>query len=335
MKNLKKISVLFLLFLVLNVLYACSKKDSSSNTSSMLVSTPESVMMGDYGENKETSLNFTQTSSDNVDDDKLEEPSMNTSSSSVSSNRKLIRRIQMSVETLEFDNTMDFIMDEVNRLGGYSESSHINGSGYNHSESRYASLTLRIPSNQVEQLLSLVGKQTNVLSKKETTEDVTLSYVDTKSRVKSLEIQQERLLTLLEKSDSLDNIIMLEQRLSEVRYEIEEYASRLRTYDNLVEYSTLSIDISEVNKITPIETKGIIDRMGTGITKSLGNVYNGIINFIVWFVVNIPYIIIWVGIIFIGFIIYIKIKRVHMNTILKNSGHLPEVNKETSDEDKK
>jgi len=241
----------------------------------------------------------------------------------------------MSIETLEFDKTVQFIMDEVDKLGGYSESSSINGSGYYNNRSRYASLILRVPSNEVEQLLSLVDEQANILYKEETTEDITLSYVDTKSRVKSLEIQQARLLDLLEEADSLESIITLEQRLSEVRYEIEEYASRLRSYDNLVEYSTLTLEISEVNKITPIETKGILDRMGTGITKSLGNVYDGFINFIVWFVVNIPYLIIWSGIIVIAFMVYKKIKRVNNNNIHNKTEQFIEINKVKSDEKNK
>lgn len=331
MKILKKISVLCLLFLVLNVLYACSKKDASRNAEEYYGSTNGSITTDkEYSEND---IVLSTQLGDNKDVNTEETTNVNTNS--VSSNRKLIRRINMSVETLEFDNTLDFIMDEVNRLGGYSESSNINGSGYDNSERRYASLTLRIPSNQVEQLLSLVGKETNILSKKETTEDVTLNYVDTKSRVKSLEIQQERLLDLLEKSDSLENIITLEQRLSEVRYEVEENASRLRTYDNLVEYSTLSLEIMEVNKITPIVKKGIIDRMGTGITKSLSNVYNGFINFVVWFVVNIPYIIIWSGVVLVGIIIYKKFSRKYLNTYQKDNKQIPDEKIVTRDDVKK
>ena len=62
-------------------------------------------------------------------------------------------------------------------------------------------------------------------------------------RKKSLEIEQERLWALLEKADSLDAVVALEARLSEIRYELESYTSQLRLYDNQVDYSTVSIYI--------------------------------------------------------------------------------------------
>jgi hypothetical protein len=308
MKILKKVSILCLVILVLNVFTACSNKNSSNKSAADYPTTTESTQ-GDEYYGTTDNVTFTQLTGNDDGAEGNTDSNSNVNTNSVSSNRKLIRRIQMSAETLLFDKAMDAIMEEVNRLGGYSESSDIYERGYYNSDSRYASLTLRIPSNKVEQLLSLVGENTNILSKKETTEDVTLSYVDTQARVKSLEIQQERLLDLLVEADSLENIITLEQRLSEVRYELEEYASRLRSYDNLVEFATLKLEISEVNKITPIETKGILNRMGTGISKSLGNVYNGIINFIVWLVVNLPYIIIWSVVILVSIIIAKKIDK--------------------------
>lgn len=332
MKILKKISIICLLFLVLNAFTACSKKDSTSNS---IAGTEPSTESGKpeeyYGEMDNIALN--QLGTNNSGAEGNIDSSSNANTNSVGLNRKLIRRIQISAETLMFDKAMEAITYEVKNLGGYSESSEIYEKGSYHSESRYAYLTLRIPSNKVEQLLNLVGENTNILNKKETTEDVTLSYVDTESRVKSLEIQQDRLLKLLEEADSLENIIILEQRLSEVRYELEEYASRLRNYDNLVEYATLTLEINEVNKITPIETKGILNRMGTGLSKNLGNVYNGFINFIVWFVVNLPYIIIWSGIIFVTIIVAIKINKKRTNIIIENMEEVLEETKVKSDEE--
>lgn len=331
MKILKKVSIICLLFLAINAFTACSKKDSSGNSMADTAPTTESGKPEEYyGDMDNINLNQLATNNDGVEGNT--DSSTNINTNTVYSSRKLIRRIQISAETLMFDKAMEAITNEVNGLGGYSENSEIYERGSYNSESRYAYLTLRVPSNKVEQLLNLVGKNTNILSKKETTEDVTLNYVDTQARVKSLEIQQERLLKLLEEADSLENIIILEQRLSDVRYELEEYASRLRAYDNLVEYATLTLEISEVNKITPIETKGILNRMGTGISKSLGNVYNGLINFIVWFVVNLPYIIIWSTIIFITVTIGKKIDKKRRKIIFGNMEQIPEESKVKGDE---
>ncbi len=62
-------------------------------------------------------------------------------------------------------------------------------------------------------------------SQSESAEDVTLQYTDTESRIASLKNEQERLNALLEKADTLENIFKLEERLTEVRYELENYQS--------------------------------------------------------------------------------------------------------------
>ena len=63
-------------------------------------------------------------------------------------------------------------------------------------------------------------------------DDVTLRYVDVDSHKKALETEQERLLALLEKAENVEDIITIENRLSDVRYELENYESQIRLLDN-------------------------------------------------------------------------------------------------------
>ena len=90
----------------------------------------------------------------------------------------------------------------------------------------------RIPADRLDRFVETVESAGNVTSKQEQVTDVTLQYSDTESRKKSLEIEQERLWALLEKAESLDAVVALEARLSEIRYELESYTSQLRPYDN-------------------------------------------------------------------------------------------------------
>ena len=82
---------------------------------------------------------------------------------------------------------------------------------------------------------------------------MTLTYSDLESRKKSLTIEQERIWELLEKADTLESVIALEERLSEIRYQLESMESQLRLYDNQVDYSTVYLDIQEVSVFTPAE----------------------------------------------------------------------------------
>ncbi len=233
----------------------------------------------------------------------------NGNSSSVSTNRKLIRRISMELETLEFDSALELIRKEVNTSGGYIETSEIQGDRYNETGNRYAKLVVRIPSTEVDSFINLVDENTNVVNKQESTEDITLDYVDTESHIKTMEIEQERLQALLKKSEKLEDIIALEERLSSVRYELENYASTLRTYDNLVEYSTVTLALNEVQRIAPAEGKSAWDRMGSGLKNTLYNIRNGFVDFIIWLVVNAPYIVIWGCLLAICALIGVKINK--------------------------
>jgi len=153
--------------------------------------------------------------------------------------------------------------------------------------------------------------------KNESTEDITLQYADTESRLKSLEIQQERLLALLEKADTLEEIIALESRLSEVRYELELHGKTLRTYDNLVDYATITLYIQEVVRMTSPKPMGIWERIGSGLSDTIYNIYEGFTNFFVSLIINIPYLIIWCIIIGILILMGIRIrKRVTKHTPL-------------------
>lgn len=206
--------------------------------------------------------------------------------------RKLIRNVDLHVETTEFDTLISSISKTVTDLGGYLESSDISGTSisgsYEYEQRRYASLTARIPSDKLDGFIAQVDTQGNITSRSESTQDVTLQYSDVESRKKSLTIEQERLWALLEKADSVDAVIALESRLSEIRYQLESLESQLRTYDNQVDYSTVRLSVDEVKVFTPTSPDSVFTRMQKGFQKSLANVGEGLLNFSVWFVTILP-----------------------------------------------
>ena len=73
---------------------------------------------------------------------------------------------------------------------------------------------------------------------------MTLDYVDKTAYKESLQVEYDRVMELLEEAKDLDQILALESKLSQLRYEIDSYESQLRTYDNLIDYSTVHIYIS-------------------------------------------------------------------------------------------
>jgi hypothetical protein len=235
--------------------------------------------------------------------------------SPVSNMEKIIKYVNLDVETQEFDVLIETIKDEITQLGGYDERTEISGNSYNsYYGNRRANIIARIPKDKLDKFVSIVSDNANVINENSSSENVTLEYVDTESRKKSLQIEQDRLFELLEKTDTLDDIITLESRLSAIRHELQMYETQLRTMDNKVDYSTVTISISEVARMTPTQEKEtVFTRIKNGFSDTIYDISEGLKNFVVWFVVNLPYLIIWAIVIIVAVVISRKIYKKQEN----------------------
>ncbi|HOO28808.1 MAG TPA: DUF4349 domain-containing protein [Lachnospiraceae bacterium] len=229
----------------------------------------------------------------------------------VSDDRKLVKTVNMDVETEEFDQLIANVEQKITSLGGYAQNKEIGGrSYYNTDGERYASVTARIPSDKLDDFVTAIAAESNVTSKNESVDDVTLQYVDIEAHRDSLRTEQERLNELLEKADSIETIVALEDRLAEVRYQLESYESQLRTMDNQVEYSTVYLYISEVERLTPQVEKTPWERISSGFSESLYNVGKGLQNFLIGFIIALPYIFMFAVVIaFIVGVILLSVKK--------------------------
>lgn len=229
--------------------------------------------------------------------------------SAATSQRKLIKTVDLSVETKEYDTFMVSLEKQITELGGYIENlSAYNGSYYDGWDNRRsANITARVPVDKLDGFLKQVGEEANVVDRTESVEDITLQYVDLDSHARMLEEEQERLLELLSNAETIEDIIAIESRLSEVKYQLESMKSQLRTYDNKVQYSTVHIYIDEVVELTPVVELSAGERIATGFANSVRDIAEGIKEFCIEFVIHIPYIIVWAVVIAVMAFIVIKI----------------------------
>lgn len=213
--------------------------------------------------------------------------------------RKLIRTFDINIQTKDFDEVMTGIQGKIQALGGYIEQSSLDsGSAYYSNYNRHSNMTVRIPSDKVDQFIENVKESANVTNISETAEDITLQYVDVESRKLALETERDRLLELLEKAETVEEIITIESRLSEVRYQLEAYTSTLRTYDNQVDYSTVYLNIHEVDRETKVEPKTFWEEVSENFGNSLYGIGRNARNFAIWFLGSLPILVLWA--IFIG-----------------------------------
>ncbi|MCR5733209.1 MAG: DUF4349 domain-containing protein [Lachnospiraceae bacterium] len=242
-------------------------------------------------EDYDTSDVYTQGSAVITDDPGAQAEITGSDTPVTDTSRKLIKTVNLSIETEEFDELIENINTKVERLGGYIESSYVGGRSYGSTQTRSASITARIPAIKLDEFTTSVTENSNVLSKNDSTEDVTLNYVDMQAKVESLKTERERLNELLAQADDLEVILALEERLAEVRYEIESYESRLRVMDNQVTYSTVYLDIEEVTKYTPTVTheRTLGERMGEAFADSLEAMSELLKDLAVWLVGALPF----------------------------------------------
>lgn len=234
-----------------------------------------------------------------------------TDAATLPQNQKLVRKIWLDAETEDLDALLSQVDQKIVELSGYVEEREVyNGSAYNASyRYRHASLTIRIPVEQLDSFISHVSETSNITSTNETTENITLSYVATQSRITALETEQTRLLELLAQAETMEDLLKIESRLTDVRTELEEVTSQLRLYDNMVDYGTLYLNLSEVREYTVTEEPETVwQRIGSGFMQSLKDLGKFFTELFVFVVVGLPYFII-IGVVVIAVILLIKFRK--------------------------
>lgn len=204
-------------------------------------------------------------------------------------NRKWVITMSLSAETGDLDAALDAVLAKVSQMEGYVESQSVSGGSAGSGRHRFANLTLRIPANVVDGFVEEVAGLTNLVSSSRNVQDITLTYSDTAGRVTALETEQARLLELMEQAENMSDLLEIEARLTEVRYQLENYASTLRLYDNQVDYATVSLYISEVEKYTPVEEPGFWEKITSGLADSIVNLGETIVASITWLIIDLPY----------------------------------------------
>lgn len=233
--------------------------------------------------------------------------------------QKLIITEHLNVETQEFDVFWANVNQKVETLDGYIEASEI--SGQVEYADRYGELTIRIPADKLNDFIIAVDEKGTVTYQSKTTENVTLEYVDTESYLNALKVEEDTLLSLLEKANKLSDVFDIQARLTEIRYQIEAYASKLRVMDNQVDYSTVYLSVREVMRETEVAPRGFWSEASAEFMDSLYSVGDGFRFTAIWFIGNLPVLVIYAVIIAILVLLARKISKrsqKRMQEVMKN-----------------
>lgn len=161
------------------------------------------------------------------------------------SDRALIRTGTVRLEVGNFDAAQRNITEAVRARGGYVSDTSRRTNGHENATWTAGTVVLRIPSENFSGLVDAVGGEGEMLASETSTEDVTDRVVDLRARLGNLRAERDRLRELYQEANDTESVLAVEERLSEVQGEIERAEANLRSLENRVAYSTLTVELRE------------------------------------------------------------------------------------------
>ncbi|MDE7476786.1 MAG: DUF4349 domain-containing protein, partial [Lachnospiraceae bacterium] len=245
-----------------------------------------------------------------IDDVALENQTKNTDNMTLLE-EKLVYHCNLEIETLDYPSTMAAIKEMISKYGGVIQSESESDSGHNwyYEDYRKTSgtmhnyLEVRIPSKDYENFLTELDGTGKIISKSTSVDNISQQYYDTTAQIEALQIQEKNLLVMLEKCETIEDMITVEQRLSEVQYELNSLQTTRRYMDMDVAYSYVNISISEVMEYRqsnePVRKNTFADRLKNTIRSTGRGFLSFLEGFLFLFIRLTPYILIIVVIYFV------------------------------------
>ncbi|MCL2662063.1 MAG: DUF4349 domain-containing protein [Oscillospiraceae bacterium] len=239
---------------------------------------------------------------------------------------KIIYSVFADIETLNFDETIENVHTMLLMYGAFIEHSSISGVNYasrfhGWDDFRYASFTIRVPVLSLNAMTGQLRVLGNVVHESSRADNITAQFVDTQSRLNSLIIQEERLLNMLSQADDIPDLIAIEERLSDVRYQIEWLTTTLNNWQRQVDFSTMTLTIREVEEYTeqPQFNPSYWEQIRDGFISSLRGIGRFFMNLFLWLIVSAPVLIVLAAVAIIALIII----RRKMRAYAKKRANMP------------
>ena len=205
---------------------------------------------------------------------------------------KIIYTADICLETLEYDKTVESLNAEIEKAGGFVSYSNETTSDYNNwynevdtagdtaasknSMKKHMYITLRVPSEKFSEMKDYISGLGQVISSSTQADNVSKQYAETKTQIEALEKEEKRLLEMMDSAKTIDEMITVENRLTDVQTQLNALKTDLSDLDSHVNYSTINVQIDEVRKYTapvvePEERPGFFKRVWNRIKGSMSS----------------------------------------------------------------
>lgn len=201
---------------------------------------------------------------------------------------KIIRTVNLEMSTRAFDEDYPAILRILDQNSGSVQNTSLY---VGNADLRTAYITLRVPSGKLDSLTQAVRNLGRLISYSESSDDVSETYADLDSRLTTQQSKMERLLVLLSKAETVEDLIAIETSISDTQYEIDRLTGQLQSIDSRVSLSTVNITLSEASARETSATRDetLIARIKSGITAAWQGFVAILGDFVVFMSVILPY----------------------------------------------
>ena len=204
--------------------------------------------------------------------------------------RMLIRDVNASVETRQFEDYLAAIQARTAEVGGHVQSIETNDHSYFGTGTRRANLVLRIPAAELDNFTDALSDNGHITDFREFVRDVTMQHNDMQAELEALFVERDALLRLMDSAGELGDLLAVQNNLTRVRHQINRLEGEVRLLENQVSLSTVSLHIREVERITPVEM-GFWARTWQGFVDSIQGLGNWIAATFAWLLRLLPWLV--------------------------------------------
>lgn len=230
----------------------------------------------------------------------------------------LVYSCYMTVDTLEFDTSLDSFKNTLEQYGGFVETENFNDGGndgrwYTESEEKWKSYsaTVRIPSKNYELFCNSAGDLGDLRSKTSSVDNLSQEYSDLKASLDIYEAKEQRYITLLSSITEDEYAVSVERELTEIQIKIAEIKTRMNQIDTDVAYSYVYFTLNEVKEYVsePVKTDTFADRLANTLSSAGSGFLNFLEGLLFFIIYTAPYLVLIAVTVFAVSLIVRKIKK--------------------------
>ena len=169
--------------------------------------------------------------------------------------RKIVRNATIDLRVEDVQQSVVDVQGIATRAGGFvSESRLFVAPGSDDDEAsrtQNASIVIRVPAEEFDDSMNqLRGVADEVESETANASEVTEEFTDLEARLRNLEATEQQYLAFLERAESIEEVLAVQDRLDGVRLEIEQAQGRLNVLADLTDLATITVELAPVGAPT-------------------------------------------------------------------------------------